>query len=42
MTKGLTLAAAALTFALWLADHASSDLRELSHDRTAAILQIGE
>ena len=42
MSKALTLAGAALAFALWLADTTASELRELSHDRTAAILQIGE
>ena len=42
MTKALTLAGAALAFALWLADATTSDLKELSHDRTHAILQIGE
>ena len=37
MSKALVLA-----FTLWLVDHATSDLKELSHDRTHAILQIGE
>ena len=42
MSKALVLAGAALAFTFWLADHATSDLKELSHDRAAAILQIGE
>ena len=42
MTKALILAAMAMSFALWLADATTSDLKELSHDRAQAILQIGE
>ena len=42
MSKALLLAGSVLAFTLWLADHATSDLKALSHDRATAILQIGE
>ena len=42
MTKALLIASIALSLALWVADTTTSDLKELSHDRAQAILQIGE
>ena len=42
MNKALAIAAIAMSCALWLADATTSDLKRLSHDRHAAILQIGE
>ena len=41
MSKALLIASVALSLALWVAD-TTSDLKELSHDRHAGILQIGE
>ena len=41
MSKALLIASVALSLALWVADATTSDLKELSHDRHAAILQIG-